>query len=66
VIDEVIPEPTGGAHSDREVTAQSLKDALLRHLGELRELPVDALRKARWKKYMEMGEWRIVPSRPTA
>jgi acetyl-CoA carboxylase carboxyl transferase subunit alpha len=63
VIDEVIREPTGGAHSDWEVTAQSLKDVLLRHLGELRELPVDALRAARWKKYMAMGEWRTVQAR---
>jgi acetyl-CoA carboxylase carboxyl transferase subunit alpha len=66
VIDEVILEPTGGAHSDWETTAQSLKDALLRHLGELRELPVDELRKTRWKKYMAMGEWRTVQARPTA
>ena len=63
VIDEVIPEPTGGAHSDWEVTAGSLKDALLRHLGELREMPVAALRAARWQKYMEMGEWRTVQVR---
>jgi acetyl-CoA carboxylase carboxyl transferase subunit alpha len=63
VIDEVIPEPTGGAHSDWEVTAQSLKDVILRHLGELRELPVAALRASRWQKYMEMGEWRTVQAR---
>jgi acetyl-CoA carboxylase carboxyl transferase subunit alpha len=36
VIDEVIPEPTGGAHSDWDRTAAALKEALIRHLGELR------------------------------
>ena len=58
VIDEVVPEPAGGAHSDWERTAASLKRALLRQLGELREIPVDELRRARWEKYMAMGEWR--------
>lgn len=58
VIDEVVPEPAGGAHSDWERTAAALKRALLRQLGELREVPVDELRRARWEKYMAMGEWR--------
>ena len=58
VIDEIVPEPAGGAHSNWEDTASALKAALLRHLGELRDLPVDELRRARWEKYMGMGEWR--------
>jgi acetyl-CoA carboxylase carboxyl transferase subunit alpha len=60
VIDDVVPEPTGGAHSDWEETAAALRDALLRHLGELRTVPVDELRRTRWEKYMAMGEWRTV------
>lgn len=58
VIDEVIPEPAGGAHSDWECTAAALKRSLLRHLGDLRDIPADELRRARWEKYMAMGEWR--------
>lgn len=58
VIDEVIPEPAGGAHSDWDVAAESLRWALVRHLGELCTQPVDELRRARWAKYMRMGEWR--------
>jgi len=58
VIDEVIPEPAGGAHSNWEDTATALKEALLRHLGELRALPVDQLRETRWQKYLGMGHWR--------
>jgi acetyl-CoA carboxylase carboxyl transferase subunit alpha len=58
VIDDIIPEPAGGAHSNWEDTAAALKGALLRHLGELRDIPVDELRRARWAKYMGMGEWR--------
>lgn len=58
VIDDIVPEPPGGAHSNWEDTAGALKGALLRHLGELRDVPVDELRRARWAKYMGMGEWR--------
>ncbi|HEU0015831.1 MAG TPA: acetyl-CoA carboxylase carboxyltransferase subunit alpha, partial [Longimicrobium sp.] len=58
VIDEVIPEPAGGAHANWEDTASALKEALLRHLGELRALPVEELRQARWQKYLGMGHWR--------
>ncbi|HET6229981.1 MAG TPA: acetyl-CoA carboxylase carboxyltransferase subunit alpha [Longimicrobiaceae bacterium] len=58
VIDEVIPEPAGGAHSDWEETVAAVREALLRHLAELRGMQTDELRRARWAKYMAMGEWR--------
>jgi acetyl-CoA carboxylase carboxyl transferase subunit alpha len=60
VIDDIVAEPAGGAHSDWERTAEALREALGRHLGELRGVPVDELRRARWEKYMSMGEWRTV------
>jgi acetyl-CoA carboxylase carboxyl transferase subunit alpha len=60
VIDDIVPEPSCGAHSDWEETAAALRDALLRHLGELRGLSVEELRRQRWAKYMAMGEWRTV------
>ena len=58
VIDDIVPEPAGGAHSDWEATAGAVREALLRHLGELKDVPVDELRRARWKKYLGMGQWR--------
>jgi acetyl-CoA carboxylase carboxyl transferase subunit alpha len=58
VIDEVVPEPAGGAHSDWEATAAGVKEALVRHLAELRAVPEEELRRARWKKYLGMGQWR--------
>lgn len=58
VIDDVIGEPLGGAHSDWETTAEALQDALRRHLAELRELPVEELRRERRRKYLAMGQWR--------
>ncbi|MGH7458684.1 MAG: acetyl-CoA carboxylase carboxyltransferase subunit alpha [Longimicrobiaceae bacterium] len=57
VIDEVIPEPAGGAHSDWDTTAARLKEALVRHLSELRGTSPGELRRRRREKYLEMGEW---------
>ena len=58
VIDDVVAEPSGGAHSDWEDTGANLKEALLKHLGELKALDVDTLRKRRLDKYLGMGQWR--------
>jgi acetyl-CoA carboxylase carboxyl transferase subunit alpha len=62
VIDDVIPEPTGGAHSDWEQTTTKVREALVRHLGELRQLSIEELRKQRWEKYLGMGQWRASPA----
>ena len=57
VIDDIVPEPSGGAHSNHEVTAASLQEALLRHLEELRKLKPDKLVRRRREKYLKMGQW---------
>jgi acetyl-CoA carboxylase carboxyl transferase subunit alpha len=58
VIDDVIAEPPGGAHSDWEETGANVKEALLKHLGELKALEVADLRQKRLEKYLGMGQWR--------
>jgi len=60
VIDEVLPEPLGGAHEDWQTTADVLREALVRHLVELTETPPEQLLQQRWEKYLGMGEWREV------
>ncbi len=55
VIDEIIPEPPGGAHADPEAAAAALGDGLQRHVGQLRKLKVDKLLKRREEKYLSMG-----------
>jgi acetyl-CoA carboxylase carboxyl transferase subunit alpha len=55
VIDEIIPEPPGGAHADPEATAAALSEALQRHVRELRKLKIDKLLKRREEKYLSMG-----------
>jgi acetyl-CoA carboxylase carboxyl transferase subunit alpha len=61
VIDDIVPEPAGGAHSDQDQSATALKQALLTHLADIRTLSVDELRSRRWDKFMAMGEWREAP-----
>src|SRR5207302_1547542 len=55
VIDEIIPEPPGGAHADPEVAAQALGDALRRHVRLLRKTKLEKLLKRREEKYLSMG-----------
>jgi len=53
--DEIIPEPKGGAHTDHQLAADRLKEALLRNLGELQELSEKKLMDARYDKFRAMG-----------
>jgi acetyl-CoA carboxylase carboxyl transferase subunit alpha len=57
VVDDIVPEPLGGAHTDWDVTAAALRSALLRHLAELEGLPAGERRAARWSKFDAMGAW---------
>ena len=57
VIDEQVPEPQGGAHSDWDEAAEILTEAITRHLRELVEKPIPELLNARYEKYRAMGEW---------
>ncbi|HEX6133240.1 MAG TPA: acetyl-CoA carboxylase carboxyltransferase subunit alpha [Longimicrobiales bacterium] len=57
VIDDIVPEPMGGAHTDWDTTAGALRGALLRHLTELEQQSPDDRRRCRWQKYQTMGEW---------
>src|SRR5215210_403912 len=43
IIDEIVPEPPGGAHSNHEVAAASVQESVIRHLEELRHLKPDKL-----------------------
>ncbi|MBI4401449.1 MAG: acetyl-CoA carboxylase carboxyltransferase subunit alpha [Nitrospirae bacterium] len=55
VIDEVIPEPVGGAHRDPQAVAERVAKALSAHLSQLEELPVEELLARRDQKYRKMG-----------
>ena len=55
VIDEVIPEPTGGAHRDPQLTIERVGNAIHRHLKDLMPLSGDQLKKERTEKFLAMG-----------
>jgi acetyl-CoA carboxylase carboxyl transferase subunit alpha len=55
LIDEVLPEPLGGAHRNHEQAAASVKTAILTHLRELAAMPVDKLLAARYAKFRRIG-----------
>jgi acetyl-CoA carboxylase carboxyl transferase subunit alpha len=55
VIDEIIPEPLGGAHRDHREMANTLKTYLLRYLRELHLIPVNDLLEARYQKFRRLG-----------
>ncbi|HEX7546551.1 MAG TPA: acetyl-CoA carboxylase carboxyltransferase subunit alpha [Gemmatimonadaceae bacterium] len=57
IIDEIIPEPAGGAHADQEATAKAVGEAILRNLDELRRLKPDKLVRRRREKYLRMGQF---------
>ncbi len=58
IVDEVIPEPVGGAHADWDATSLALREALLRHLTELRAYGTEERIERRQAKFEGMGAWR--------
>jgi acetyl-CoA carboxylase carboxyl transferase subunit alpha len=58
VVDEIIKEPLGGAHNDREKTFLAVKGAILKTFDELKNLSPKELVKNRMEKYMEMGVFK--------
>ena len=61
VIDEIVPEPPGGAHADHAATAAALQGALVRQLEELRHLKPDKLVRRRREKFLRMGAFTETP-----
>ncbi len=57
VVDEVVPEPQGGAHRDPDVAAANLGVALRQNLKTLMELPIEQLLKKRYKKFRALGNF---------
>jgi acetyl-CoA carboxylase carboxyl transferase subunit alpha len=55
LIDEVIPEPLGGAHRNHEETAAAVKAAVVKHLRELAKKPEAELLSERYAKFRQIG-----------
>ena len=57
LVDNIIPEPLGGAHRNPEATATSLKNALVEQLQSFKDIPVDELVASRYQRYMAYGNF---------
>lgn len=55
IIDQILPEPPGCAHSDPLATAEILKQAILENLEYLSQLPTDKLKELRYQKFRNIG-----------
>ena len=58
VVDEIVPEPEGGAHRGYQETASFLRTALKRNLDEICSAPLPELVAARYQKFRKMGVYK--------
>lgn len=58
IIDEVIPEPPGGAHLDRLTAITTVGERLRVHLADLQQRDIDTLLRERYRKYRSMGQYQ--------
>jgi acetyl-CoA carboxylase carboxyl transferase subunit alpha len=57
IVDEVIPEPPGGAHKNPEQISMALKETILRHIKEISPLSNEDLVEKRYAKFRSIGEY---------
>ena len=57
VVDEVIPEPPGGAQADWDAAAAEVRNVLTRHLADVRAADAQERRVKRWEKFETIGAW---------
>ncbi|MFP4104758.1 MAG: acetyl-CoA carboxylase carboxyltransferase subunit alpha [Phycisphaerae bacterium] len=62
VIDDIIPEPLGGAHRDPAEAAHNLERHIVNTLRELKRVPVDRLLEHRYQRWRRMGKFEKVES----
>jgi acetyl-CoA carboxylase carboxyl transferase subunit alpha len=57
LIDEIVPEPVGGAHLDPDTAGETLRATLIRHVTELRKVRPEKLVRRRGEKFAAMGAY---------
>jgi acetyl-CoA carboxylase carboxyl transferase subunit alpha len=57
VIDDIVPEPEGGAHRDHEAAANLLDASLQKHLSDLKKNPASDLIVSRYNKFRNMSQF---------
>jgi acetyl-CoA carboxylase carboxyl transferase subunit alpha len=59
LIDDLVPEPLGGAHRDHQGAANNLKDALCQQIADLKRIPLDELLEQRYQKFRRIGKYGV-------
>src|SRR5436190_7599123 len=62
LVDEIVPEPLGGAHTDGDKMAETLRDTLIRHLDELSKMGAPERLKTRYSKFRAYGHFNETPA----
>ena len=62
IIDEIIPEPPGGAHADPAAAAAAVGEAIERHLRDASDVTSEERRERRYRKFRAMGRFEAAPS----
>ncbi|MFH1776894.1 MAG: acetyl-CoA carboxylase carboxyltransferase subunit alpha [Candidatus Omnitrophota bacterium] len=57
IIDEIIPEPLGGAHRNIEQVAKELKKSIIKNIAQLKNTSREILLKERYEKFRKIGVW---------
>ena len=60
IVDDIIPEPEGGAHLDADNTVRKVGDVILAAIEELSLIPTDQLLAQRYDKYRVIGAYNTV------
>jgi len=55
IVEDIIPEPIGGAHRDHELAAKLFKEKIVKHFDELSEMNPDELKESRYQKFRKVG-----------
>jgi acetyl-CoA carboxylase carboxyl transferase subunit alpha len=58
LVDEVVPEPLGGAHRNYDAMAATLRKRLAQHLAQLGDLPREQLLVQRYERLVGYGDFR--------
>ena len=55
IINEIIPEPLGGAHRDPKALSKNIKDVVVKAIEKLKKKPASRLLEDRYKKIRKIG-----------
>jgi hypothetical protein len=60
LVDDIIPEPLGGAHYDKETTFKTVQEYIMKSFNKLKDLSTSELVSQRMLKYSKMGEFKVI------